>query len=313
MRVFIEGDEAYTSFSKRLERMGIGLKRNGRIVLHPIELMFLVLNTKCEVVGRSTVDVFEWCMRRVEKFVPKYCVYEDLRRRGYRVRILEDVLVGGRVFYPVEEVEDLSIKDVSRKRFENLVLAVVDEENEITYYKVEEVDPVGKHSEEDFFTKGVLVENRIFADDFLHKKYFYGSLKGDMTILSLIEGAYLVERGYLEVYKAGKKLNFEDLIEIGRRFDSDFERRLEVYRDLKGRGFVVKTGLKFGSDFRLYEYVGEKIPHSKYLVTIVDDRKMPAFEVVRAVRLAQSVRKTPLFVCRDDGRNRYIGVERVKV
>ncbi len=313
MKIFIENDVAFAPFSKKLEKMGIGVKREGRLILHPIEVLYLVLSGRCEVVGKSLVDVFEWCMNRVENFIPKYCVYEDLRRRGYRVKILEDVLVGKYVFYPIEEVEDVSIRSIAERGFENLVMAVVDEENELTYYKVEEVKPKGKHEEEEFKVRGVLVENRIFTDGFLHKRYFYGSLKGDMTILSILEGAYLVEKGWLEVYKSGTKVEFDELVSIGKKKDADFERRFEVYKDLKERGFVVKTGLKFGSDFRLYEYVGEKLPHSTYLVTIVDDKILPAFEIVRAVRLAQNVRKKMLFVYKYGGSNIYISVERVKV
>ncbi|ADB58602.1 tRNA-intron lyase [Archaeoglobus profundus] len=313
MKIFVENDVAYVSFSKKLEKMGIGVKKGGKLILHPIEVLYLVLNGRGEVVGKSLVDVFEWCMERIDNFIPKYCVYEDLRRRGYKVKILEDVLVGKYVFYPIEEIEDVSIRSLAERRFENLVLAVVDEENELTYYKVKEVEPRGRHEEEEFNVKGVLVENRIFTDGFLHRTYFYGSMKGDMTILSILEGAYLVEKGCLEVYKAGSKLKLDELIDVGRRKDPDFERRFEVYRDLKDRGFVVKTGLKFGSDFRLYEYVGERLPHSTYLVTIVDDRTIPAFEIVRAVRLAHSVRKKMLFVYKDEKGNRYISIERVKV
>ena len=81
---------------------------------------------------------------------------------------------------------------------------------------------------------------------------------------------------------------------------------------MKERDFVVKTGLKFGSDFRVYEYVSEEIPHSKYLVNVFR-KPIPAFEIVRAVRLAHSVRKTLVFACKDGERNRYIAVERIKV
>jgi len=315
MKIFIKDDQAYVPFSKKIEKEGIGIKRNGKLILHPIEVLYLVLNRNAVVVGdgeMSLTDVFEWCMSRVENFMPVYCVYEDLRRRGQKVNVFEDVLVGKFVFYPIEEVERVKIKDLAKRKFERLVLAVVDEENELTYYKVEEVNPVGKHEEEEFKVKGVLVENRIFTEEFLHKRYFYGSLKGDKTILSILEGAYLVEKGWLEVYSGGKRLTFEDLVEIGKRKDSEFERRFEVYKDLKERKFVVKTGLKFGSDFRLYEYIEEKIPHSTYLATIVDDKSLYAFEIVRAVRLAQNVRKKLLFVYKEGGENRYIAVERVR-
>jgi len=316
MKIFISGNEAYTSFSKKLENLGIGVKRGGRIYLHPVEVMFLVLKYKAQVISNGKVldfvDVFDWCAK-TENFMPIYCTYEDLRSRGYKVKIVEDVLVYKYVFIPIEEICKISIKELSSRRYENTVLAVVDEENELTYYKFEEVDLRGQHEEEDFEVSGVLIGDRIFTDEFLHKRYFYGSLKGDKTILSLLEGAYLLEKGWLEVYKRGKRISYDELVETGCKFDPEFKRKLEVYKDLKLRKFIVKTGLKFGSDFRLYEYLADKLPHSKYLVTIVDDKLLPMFEVVRAVRLAHSVRKKAIFVYKYGERNIYMSIERIKV
>ncbi len=307
MKIYVEGDVAYLPFSKKIEKMGFGVKRGGKIILHPIEVLYLILNRDYEIHGKNTTDVFKWCLEKIENFMPFYCVYEDLRKRGYYVNILEDVLVGKHVYYPVEEVRNVNVCDIVK--FENLVLAVVDEECEITYYKVEEIYPRGKHKEEEFKVRGILLGNSVFTEGFLHERYFYGSLKGNMTILSILESAYLMEKGMLEVYEGERSVSLDKIMNIGRSKDPRFDRRFEVYKDLKEKGFVVKTGLKFGSDFRLYEYISEELPHSKYLVNIFD-RPIPAFEIVRAVRLAQSVRKTLLFACKG---NKYIAVERVKV
>ncbi len=311
MRIFIKDGTAYVPFSKRVE--GYGVKRKGKIILHPVEVAYLTLRKDAIVIGdeeMSLTEVLEWCMERVKNFIPMYCVYEDLKSRGRRVKVFDSFISGNFVFYPVEETDEVRIKDLAEFKFERFVLSILDQENEITYYKVEEFDPVGQNEEEEFKAKGFLIENRIFTDDFIHRCYFYGSLKGDRTVLSILEGAYLVEKGWLEVYRGKRELSFDDLIEIGRRKDPRFERRFEVYRDLKDRKFVVKTGLKFGSDFRLYE--SPKDQHSKYLVTIVDEVSLNAFEIVRAVRLAQSVKKVLMLVFKDE-KNRYVKFERVKV
>jgi len=309
MKIFIKGECAYVPFSKKVERE-FGTRRGGKIILHPIEVTYIVLNRDGVVVGDGEMglkDVIDWCMERVKRFTSMYCVYEDLKGKGYRVRFLDDYIVGNLVFYPIEEHDEIKIGELTK--LERFVLSIVDDENEVTYYSVEEVDPVGRNVE-DFKAEGVLIGNRIVTDESIHKRYFYGSLKGEKTFLSIIEGAYLVEKDRLKVYKGLEVLKFEDLIEIGRMMDSRFERRFEVYRDLKDRGFVVKTGLKFGSDFRLYESLEDS--HSRYLVTIVDDRPLKAFEIVRAVRLANSVKKSMIFVYKD-GRNRYVKFERIKV
>ena len=75
-----------------------------------------------------------------------------------------------------------------------------------------------------------------------------------------------------------------------------------VYSDLRSRGYVVKTGLKFGAHFRVYERgktPGEE--HSLYLVhAIPEGSKLTPADLARAVRLAHSVRKRMLFAVVDD-------------
>jgi len=317
MRIFVERDFAYASYSKVLEKRGFGVKRGGRIILDPVEVLYLAIKGNAKVVWRGRVlsvpEIFEWAVRVKEDVIPYYYAYEDLRRRGYRVKPVEDYLVAGKVFLPLSESKVVTVREIAERRVENLILAVVDEENDVTYYRVEEVDPKGAHFERLEETRGHLVRDRILSDDVrLFERYFYGSLKDGVVCLSLLEGVYLSEIGALRV----EGYDIEDLREVARRFDPNFDRRYEVYKDLKLRNFVVKTGFKFGSDFRVYERVESvrDLPHSKYLVTVVDDKPMPTFEVARAVRLAQNVRKKHLFVYKDEkGKNRFVLVERIKV
>ena len=263
----------------------------------------------------SLPELFSWAVSTDEDFIPYYYAYEDLRRRGYKVRPMGEFLIAKHVFLPVAESKMISISEVAEKRVENLVLAVVDEENEVTYYKVEEIDVKGCHFEKIGKIRGYLVKDRILSEDTeIFERFFYGSLKDGLVSLSLLEGLYLMEMGALEI--SNKKVSAEELRELARSFDPNFDRRFEVYKDLKLRNFVVKTGFKFGSDFRVYEEVrsAEDLPHSKFLVTIVDDKKLPMFEIARAVRLAQNVRKKQLFVYKDqEGGNKFILIERIKV
>lgn len=320
MEIIIDKGQAYTSYSKNLEKRGFGIKKGGRIYLHPVEVVYLAVKNKVKVLMNGErlkiLELFNWAVSLNEDFIPFYYAYEDLRIRGYKVKPLEGYLVAKYVFLPIAESKMVSIVEIAKKNVENLVLAVVDEENEVTYYKVEEVDVKGNQFERIGKIRGYLVKDRILTEDTeIFERFFYGSIKDGLVSLSLLEGVYLMEMGVLEVY-SDEKLSVEDLRDIARSFDLNFDRRFEVYKDLKLRNFVVKTGFKFGSDFRVYEEVrsAEDLPHSKYLVTIVDDRRMPMFEIARAVRLAQNVRKKKLFVYKDsEGKNRYVLIERVKV
>ena len=121
----------------------------------------------------------------------------------------------------------------------------------------------------------------------------------------MIESLYLAEKGFLEGVEV-KELQ---------KLVGDNFRKYEVYKDLKRRKFVVKTGFKFGSDFRVYDKVEsiDDLPHSKYLVTVVDDRDISMGEIVRAVRLAHNVRKRMVFAFKNGDRECYLTVERIKV
>ncbi len=321
MQIVIDGNQAYTSYSKNLERRGFGFKKGGKILLHPVEVVYLAVKNGADVrlkgKSLSPPELFSWAVSIDEDFVPYYYAYEDLRRRGYKVKPMDEFLIAKHVFLPVAESKMISISEVAERRVENLVLAVVDDENDVTYYKVEEIDVKGCHFEKIGKIRGYLVKDRILSEDTeIFERFFYGSLKDGIVSLSLLESLYLMEIGALEVYSPNGKISIEELRELARSFDPNFDRRFEVYKDLKLRNFVVKTGFKFGSDFRVYEEVRsvEDLPHSKFLVTIVDDRRLPMFEIARAVRLAQNVRKKQLFVYKDEeGRNRFVLVERIRV
>lgn len=69
------------------------------------------------------------------------------------------------------------------------------------------------------------------------------------------------------ILKKGKRqINFDDLMNICQKNDSETLTKFLIYRDLKTRGYVVKDGFGFGSDFRVYErgQFGEK--GAKFLI-----------------------------------------------
>ncbi|TKX78621.1 tRNA-intron lyase, partial [Halorubrum sp. SD626R] len=77
-----------------------------------------------------------------------------------------------------------------------------------------------------------------------------------------------------------------------------FDRRLAVYRSLRGADAVPKTGFKFGADFRTYLDVEsvDDLPHSEHLVRVVEpDHRFSPRELSLDVRLAGGVRKEMVF------------------
>lgn len=133
-------------------------------------------------------------------------------------------------------------------------------------------------------------------------------------ILDLIEARYLAEKGLIEVYRGDRVVSLEELTELGNELYARFRQLYPVYRDLRERGFVVTPGIKFGSDFAVYKY-GPGIDHAPYIVQVKsEDEEISATEIVRAGRLATTVRKNFIIaVPEESGRIRYILFSWVKL
>ena len=153
----------------------------------------------------------------------------------------------------------------------------------------------------------LLMNNRVIVWDLewankLYKLGFYGKYVGVRKVkdfevkrpleISLIEACYLVEKGLIRVInKEGREVSLEELIDIGRKTYVNFEDIYLVYKDLKRHGYVIKSGLKFGSTYAVYEH-GPGIDHAPFLVHILPyEEKLDPLEIIRAGRLSHSVKK----------------------
>lgn len=134
----------------------------------------------------------------------------------------------------------------------------------------------------------------------IYDKSHYGNLTEEGLQLSLIEALLLMEKEKLEVSDGEKQLSIEDMFHIIR--SKDLFTRYIVFRDLRNRGYIVKTGFKYGSEFRLYERgtsPGEG--HSHYLVKVAPENcSITMFDLSSYVRVAHGVNKKLLFAVVDD-------------
>ncbi len=111
--------------------------------------------------------------------------------------------------------------------------------------------------------------------------------------LSFFEALHLLRKGKIVVYAedSASPIKEKDFIVVAEQQHKDFSRKYQVYEDLRKRGFVVRPGLKFGADFAVYRH-GPGIDHSLFIVEVIaKSDEVSAIEVVRAGRLATSVRK----------------------
>jgi tRNA-intron endonuclease, archaea type len=141
----------------------------------------------------------------------------------------------------------------------------------------------------------------------IYEPGYYGKTFTDRLELSLIEALLLVKRGRLNLKKDKKTVNFEDLYKHAASLDERLPERYRVYEDLRERGLLVRTGFKFGCDFRVYDRgvqlkKGPKSAkeHTKWIVFAVSEDYTCSFqELSRAVRLAHNIRAKMLWAVVD--------------
>jgi len=291
----------------------------GELELELIESVFLLEEEKIKIKkGKDEIDfetLISFASNKIPHFEIKYLVFKDLRKRGHAIHLFEEDKII--TFYQVKnqfyviafsERDELDLKKIKTtirnvtKEGSALWIAIVDEEGDLTYYDASILDIKGnikKHK----FTKGrgVLLDNRAIVFDkklarVLFEKEFFGKPFGEWLQVSFVEVLYLNKKGIVEITTpSGKKISKEKVEEIISKKQPGIMQRLIVFKDLKKRGLIVKTGFKFGSHFRAYTKDPDKI-HAEYLIHVVSaDFKSIWEEISRAVRLAHSVNKEICF------------------
>lgn len=161
--------------------------------------------------------------------------------------------------------------------------------------------------------EGVFVDTRVLVRDEedaeeVFEEHYYGKYNEDVLELSLVEAYHLMDRNLLKVSKEGSELEKDEALEFFSDEDSEFYHKLQAYSDLRERGFIVKTGFKFGAHFRVYprgvnpydEGPKKQEQHTKWVVHAVpEDEELSFSEMSRAVRLAQNIRATMLWAVVD--------------
>ena len=111
-------------------------------------------------------------------------------------------------------------------------------------------------------------------------------------ILDPLEGLFLLEKEMIVVKDSnGRNLSAKMFQKQMGKLNKGFELDYVVYRDLRDRKKVVLSGIKFGCDFAVYDN-GPGIDHAPFLVSVKKpDDWVSSTEIVRAGRLATTVRK----------------------
>ena len=172
---------------------------------------------------------------------------------------------------------------------------------------------------------GELIGIRVIVKDpdqacLLYAMGFYGKPFGvrkpgpgayrEVLELSLIEAIFLAEMNKLRVLSSnGKEYSIEELKNYAHERIPEFDRLYKVYKDLREKGLVVRSGLKFGTDYTVYRR-GPGIEHAPFLVHVYGSEEyIDPTDLVRAGRLSHSVKKKFVMAIVFDKRINYLSLE----
>lgn len=135
----------------------------------------------------------------------------------------------------------------------------------------------------------------------LYERSRYGEKTGKVIEYAPIEAIFLVQEGKMEVYQKATKIFIEKLIAKVKKTDKKIVTKSIVYTDLRKKGYITKTALKFGSEFRVYEKgVKPGEDHARWLLyTAEENGSLNWHDFTAKNRVAHSAKKKLLLAIVD--------------
>jgi tRNA-intron endonuclease len=275
--IYLENDKAFST-NQSLRESFIGEPKGNKIYLHPIEVLYLANIRKAKVFeNRQQLSLSQVFQRFYSAGIfARYNVYRDWKDRGLFLTFPERSRM--------ENFGKTPIKKYPSKQFSfqaNFPIFFVKEE----CYSLAFGKDARKFFEEYWFGQWGVYKN---------------IERGNLLTLDAIETLYLSKKGVETIdVSSNKKMPFEDVLREVEKKIPYASRMLEIYEDWRDKGFILKTGFKFGTHFRVYfpgvKPVGGKKEwqHSKHVIHVFPKEvSMPMSEWSRAIRVAHSVKKT---------------------
>lgn len=155
----------------------------------------------------------------------------------------------------------------------------------------------------------IFAKERVITEDSdeareLYNQSRYGILLEDGKVqLSLPEALYLIEKKRLNVVDGrNKEMSFDAFLKKAKKSKPNFWIRYSVFKDIRNRGYIIKTALKFGADFRVYDRgIKPGEDHAKWIVYPVHEGESLTWHDFSAKnRVAHSTKKKLLVGCVDE-------------
>ncbi len=146
--------------------------------------------------------------------------------------------------------------------------------------------------------KATFLSNRVESNSKeahdLFSTQMMGERIGEKIIYSLVEAFYLFESEKMQVSDSrGKSISLDEILKKFEKLDKRFRIKFLVFRDLRKKGYIVKSALKFGADFRVYEKGAKNLrDHSKWVLYVdSENSKISWQDFASKNRVAHSVNK----------------------
>ena len=161
-----------------------------------------------------------------------------------------------------EENLDLSIENGITNQFQNL------SESQRSSEKIDSMENLSDSNfvvEAKYYSKeGKIVIQEPKHQDQLRNKGFGENFNKEF-ILSFLEALFLLQTNKVRIVSKTKEFDFSSFMKILIKKDKKLLTKYLVYRDLRSKGYVVKDGFGFGTDFRVYERGEYNKKTSKYV------------------------------------------------
>ena len=316
------------------DQSGYGRPEGDRVRLAPQEALYLIHRKRIEVQG-YTFDTLLSEYADQGNFLRSFLVYRDLRERGYVVQTgPHDFRVfrrgekpgTGESLYLVRVLSERDpirfttlIEEVitARNMRKQYVLAVVDDEEELTYYEIKIqklADPVlslPQIGPFDALQVGSSAVIRVPPQSELEKAGFGKRFDEERLMLSPVELLFLMGKEIVRLTKGASPLTSSAFFETVKAIDPELAAKDKVYTELRRHDFIPRTGYKFGHHFRVYS--GKNV-HSDMLVHAIEkEADLPMSVISRSVRMAHSVKKKMLFGCVHTNGIQFVEFARIKL
>ena len=136
----------------------------------------------------------------------------------------------------------------------------------------------------------------------LYERSSFGEKVFGRVEYGFFEALFLVSIGKMRVFAGKNELGFDALVKKMKRRDGKIQTKLAVFSDLRRKGYIVKTALKFGADFRVYEKgIKPGKDHARWILYVVKENDVLKWhEFTAKNRVAHSTKKNLLLGVVDD-------------